>query len=103
MRTCIIALMLVATSATAEPLRLRTASTVKTDGGSELRLPAGYFLEDELWEKLDAEVRRLQAVETSLKTENSELRQAIENSTAAPLVMAVSALALGLIVGAAVF
>jgi hypothetical protein len=62
-----------ARSAAGEPLRLRSPSTVKTDGASELRLPPGYFLEESDWNRLDLEVKRLQDAETRLTVENKTL------------------------------
>lgn len=60
--------------AVAEPLHLKTPSNVITDGGTSLRLPPGYFLEEPSWERLDLEVRRLQDRETRLSAENASLR-----------------------------
>lgn len=61
-----------------EPLnvRLGSPSTVVTDGGTEVRLPEGvYLLGPAEWEKLDAELRRLQEAETRLGAENQSLRE----------------------------
>lgn len=54
---------------------LKTPSSVKTDGGTDLRLPPGYFLDEPAWGKLDAETRRLQETETRLTAENRSLRK----------------------------
>lgn len=56
------------------PLHLTTPSHVITQGGSELDLPPGYFLDDEQWSALDTELRRLQDEETRLGAENQSLR-----------------------------
>lgn len=56
-------------------LRLKTPSNVRTDGGSDLRLPPGYFLDEPAWGKLDTELRRLQDQETRLEAENQSLRK----------------------------
>lgn len=58
-----------------EVLRLESPSTVVTDGGTELRLPPGYFVPDVTWQRLDAEVVRLQNTETRLEAENRTLRE----------------------------
>ena len=58
----------------AEPLHLKTPSSVQTDGGTSLRLPPGYFLEEPVWNQLDAELKRLQERETRLDAENKSLR-----------------------------
>lgn len=56
-------------------LHLKTPSSARTDGGTNLRLPPGYFLDETSWAKLDAETRRLQERETRLKAENESLRK----------------------------
>ncbi len=63
--------------AAAEPLHLRTPSSVQTDGGSTLRLPPGYFIEERVWSDLDLELRRLQDAETRLTVENSTMRKQV--------------------------
>ena len=45
---------------------ITTPSTVHTDGGTDLRLPPWYFLDEPSWGKLDAKARRLQDQETRL-------------------------------------
>ncbi len=62
----------------AEPadwLHLETPSNVQTDGGTNLRLPPGYFAEEDTWLAQDAEMRRLQDAENRLKAENKSLRE----------------------------
>lgn len=56
------------------PMHFASASSVRTDGGTDLRLPPGYFLDEPTWSMLDAETKRLQTVETKLRAENSALR-----------------------------
>ncbi len=58
----------------AEPLHIKTPSSVTTDGGSSLRLPPGYFLEEPVWSALDTEMKRLQEREIRLNAENRSLR-----------------------------
>lgn len=58
-------------------LRLRSWSHVQTDGGSDLRVPPGYFMDEENYNKLDLEVRRLQELETRLTAENRSLRESV--------------------------
>jgi hypothetical protein len=56
-------------------LRISSRSTLKTEGGSELSLPARVrIMSEEKFEALDKEVRRLQEVETRLSAENASLR-----------------------------
>ena len=76
-RVLIAAIVIVATSrAAAEPvhLHMRTPSTVTTEGGNTRQLPPGYFLDEDSYTKLDAEMRRLQEQETRLGAENRSLR-----------------------------
>lgn len=56
------------------PVQLLSPSVVETDGGSHLRVPPGWFLADEVWQRLDAETRRLQDAETRLTAENRSFR-----------------------------
>ncbi len=56
------------------PTHLASSSAVHTDGGSDLRLPPGYFLAEPTWMRLDTETRRLQDAETRLRAENASLR-----------------------------
>lgn len=57
-------------------IRIKSSSTLTTDGGSTLRLPPGYFLPDDRWSMLDAEVRRLQEQSIRLQAENASLKEA---------------------------
>ncbi len=63
-----------ATAEAPPPTHLASSSAVHTDGGSDLRLPPGYFLAEPTWLRLDAETRRLQDAETRLRAENTSLR-----------------------------
>lgn len=58
-------------------LHLRTPAHVLTDGGADLRLPPGYYLDEPTWGKLDTEVRRLQDSETRLNAENKSLKTSL--------------------------
>ncbi len=83
-RAVIVATMLIAVRSAADPVpvlapvpvptHLASASAVHTDGGSDLRLPPGYFLPEPLWTKLNTETKRLQDTETRLAAENKSLR-----------------------------
>lgn len=80
MRALLVAALLVlplaGRAAAEEPLHIKTPSTLKTDGGSEVRLPAGvYVIGAAEWAALDVEVRRLQEQETRLVAENAALRE----------------------------
>ncbi len=56
------------------PVHIHSPSTVHTDGGSDLRLPPGYFLPESSWQQYDAETKRLQDAETRLNAENRSLK-----------------------------
>jgi hypothetical protein len=58
-----------------ETLHLTTPTTGRTDGGTDLRLPPGYFLDEPTHSRLDLEVKRLQDAETRLTAENASLRK----------------------------
>lgn len=58
---------------------LTSAATAHTAGGSDLRLPPGWFLDEAAWAVLDTETRRLQDAETRLTAENKSLRTATES------------------------
>ena len=81
------------------PVRVKSPSTLTTDKGSVLRLPARtVILWPETWDVLDAEVRRLQDAETRLEAENRSLRGSAKVST--PRVLAIGAAVLaGIAVG----
>lgn len=59
----------------AGPVRLRTPSAVVTEGGASLRLPAGYYLAEPLWNTWELELKRLQTAEVRLTAENDSLRK----------------------------
>lgn len=70
-----LAVMLSAREAGADDIVwLKSPSTVTTDGGTTLRLPPGYFVDEPTWQERDFEFRRLQELETRLEAENRELR-----------------------------
>ena len=74
-----LATVLFAREATGEPiLHIKTPSTLKTEGGSELRLPPGYFLDEEAWRERDLELKRLQESDVRLRAENRSLRKSAE-------------------------
>ncbi len=61
-----------------ELLHLKTPSTAKTDGGTDLRLPPGYFRDEPSHVKYDLELRRLQEAEVRLAAENKSLRKSAQ-------------------------
>lgn len=74
-----VALSVTARVAAGEPVHLQTPSSVQTDGGTSLRLPPGYFVEERVWSDLDKELRRLQDAETRLTVENKSMRSSLDS------------------------
>lgn len=64
----------VAPLAPGESLRVEGPSTLVTDLGGVIRLPPVLVIGREAEKKLDAELRRLQTIETRLSAENASLR-----------------------------
>lgn len=62
------------TRATADTWHLKTPSTVKTDAGSELKLPPGYFLDEISWRERDEKLKALEESDTRLRAQNASLR-----------------------------
>lgn len=54
---------------------------VLTPGGADLTLPPGYYLSEPAYDKVDAEVRRLQDAETRLTAENGALKHDVERGS----------------------
>ncbi len=67
------------------PTQLLTPSTLITDGGSGMRLPAGFWIwPDSEHKRVDGELRTLQEHKTRVDAENQSLRRSIhENTTSA--------------------
>lgn len=80
----------------------KSAPTCTTARGTVLSLPIGYYVADNSFARLDAELRRAQDVETRLTAENTSLRKSAADgpSWTTPVVVAVSAFAAGIAVGA---
>lgn len=74
-----LAVVLAAREAHGDIYHIKTPSTLKTEKGSELKLPPGYFLDEETWMERDAEMRRLQEQESRLKAENLSLRSSADD------------------------
>ena len=60
------------------PVHLKTPSTVVTDGGSKIRLPAGYFLDEATWQQRDVDMKKAQEDATRFRAENVSLRKSAE-------------------------
>src|SRR5574342_482848 len=77
--------LLVAASAAAEPavvpedtpvqVHFSRRSEIRTEKGTELRLPPGYFFNEMAYDSVDLEMKRLQNAETRLTAENNSLRE----------------------------
>lgn len=76
----VLAAALASKEASGEPIyHIKSPSELKTEKGSELKLPPGYFLDEQTWLERDAEMRRLQEQETRLKAENQSLRKSAKD------------------------
>lgn len=76
--TAAIVTALCAREASGDTWHIKSPSSVVTEKGSTLKLPPGYFLDEESWRERDLELRRLQEQETRLKAENRSLRKSAE-------------------------
>lgn len=77
----VVAGALASRSAASDPiLHLKTPSEVHTQGGTNLTLPPGYFIDEPTFKEKDGELRRLQEGETRLKAENESLRKSARKS-----------------------
>jgi hypothetical protein len=56
---------------------IESPSTLKTDGGTELRLPPGYFLDEPSWDRLNTNMRALQDLDTRLMAENQSMKASL--------------------------
>jgi hypothetical protein len=77
----IVVLAALSRNAAGDPImHLKTSSEVHTQGGTNLTLPPGYFMDEPTFAAKDAEMRRLQDVETRKNAENESLRKAARKS-----------------------
>lgn len=60
---------------TGDILHIQSPLTGKTDGGTDLRLPPGYFLDEPTFKAKDAELRTLQEDKTRRDAENLSLKE----------------------------
>lgn len=91
----LVAALLVSRDADADIWHLKSASTLRTEKGSELQLPPGYFLDEETWQERDLEMRRLQEQEARLAAENKSLRESADFPPWASVALGVAGIALG--------
>lgn len=97
--SAVAALVMLSAPASAETLHLLEGAKCTTTGGVELALPPSYIVEESVWDRLDAEMRRLQDAETRLGAENESLRKSAEH----PWAWAASAFAAGIALGTVAF
>ena len=93
---CVVSLL--SRDAHADIFHIKSPSELKTEKGSELKLPPGYFLDEETWQERDLEMKHLQEQETRLVAENKSLRE----SASYPPWMYVLVGAIGIGVGATI-
>jgi hypothetical protein len=70
-----LATVLSAREASGEIYRIKSPSTVVTEKGSTLKLPPGYFLDEEAWRERDERLKQAENDRTRLKAENQSLRK----------------------------
>ena len=61
--------------AAGETYHIKSPSTLRTEKGSELNLPPGYFLDERTWQERDLELKEAQEQRVRLKAENESLRK----------------------------
>lgn len=94
-----LALLLMSGRAAADEVKHFTSPIhVTTPSGKTLDLPPGYYLPESTWNRLDAEMRRLQDQETRLTAENKSLRHSVEDMPGWKWIA--GALVIGIAVGA---
>lgn len=81
-------------------VRTHSPATCRTDGGSDLRLPAGYFLPEAKFSELDASLKTLQDAQTRLTAENTSLRASAAEHSWGWVWAGVAGVAAGVLVGA---
>lgn len=64
----------VAVAEDAGPVHVHSPARCLTEGGTDLRLPAGYYLPEAAWSKLDADLKTSEDGVTRLTAENDRLR-----------------------------
>ncbi len=92
----VLAVTLAARETAAEIYRMKSPSTLKTEKGSELKLPPGYFLDEEAWRERDERMKKLEADRTRLGAENRSLRK---SSTEYPWLATATVGAFGIVLG----
>jgi hypothetical protein len=93
-----VAVTLVSREVGADVWHLKSASTVKTEKGSDLSLPPGYFLDELTWRERDLELKRLQDQETRLVAENESLRSSASSPVWLTVLIGAAGTALGITV-----
>lgn len=58
---------------------IETPSTCRSDGGTDFRLPPGYFLDEPSWKRYDADVKQLQDDRTRLTAENASMKASLSS------------------------
>ena len=59
------------------PTHIHSSSSVTTDGGSTLRLPPGYFMDEPSWDNLNVQVKKLQDLDTNLTAQNQAMQSSL--------------------------
>lgn len=78
------AIVLSAREASGDIYHLKSPSTLKTEKGSELKLPPGYFLDEETWRERDEHMKKLEEDRTRFRAENESLRKSAHEGMSIP-------------------
>lgn len=89
---------LLAREASADIFHIKSPSELKTEKGSDLQLPPGYFLDEQTWQERDLELKRLQTQETRLVAENKSLRESASYPPWMTVLIGAAGVALGVTV-----
>lgn len=83
------------------PTHVKSPTQCRTERGTELSFPPGYFLPEPTWLRLDGEMKRLQEQETRLTAENLKLRELTRSGAGRTLYWLGAGVLLGIAAGAA--
>jgi hypothetical protein len=90
----------VAVAEDAGPVHVHSPARCLTEGGTDLRLPAGYYLPEPAWAKLDADLKAAENGVTELTAENNRLRTLTVSRPVTTLVWIAAGALAGFVVGA---
>lgn len=90
-----LAVALLAHNAFGDIYHVQSPSTLTTDGGSKLKLPPGYFMDEDTWKLRDAKLKALEDQSTRLTAENTSLKNSAVDHPWLALGVSAAAVVLG--------